>query len=1179
MPDMKTPPHSPLGNDPLVGAQFGPYRIIGRIADGERGEIYFAEAPEIQRKVAVKVLREEYCRDQEALKEFHAEIKLIKEIAHDNVAEVFDVGWTTDKRIYIIMERLQGETLQDRLDRGPLSFQEAIILIGQILSALSALHQKGIIHRDLRPDRIFLCPRPDGPPKVKLLGFGISRLINLDDLRKRLPKLSATSAAAVAAHYLSPEQIVNKPVDARTDLFALGIILYETFAGQLPFAGVGVVQVLAKQAQGQIPPLPELDPALQVPPEMRDVIAKATKRDPADRFADAGRLLNILGDLANSRGIPILPPASKTRAAVSSSYQLNPSSQVPVVAPATYQTPLPGQLQSVHHTQHSTQPGGYQSPNLHQPQYQNQPAYPSYPNSPPSGQSQIPPTNYMTPAPGNPQNPPMNYTTPAPGQQSVPSMQNNPPMGGYPPPQSTSPSQSYQYPQQNNALQSAPPGGYAPPISPQGYQANPYQQQNQPVYPNQDPHYISSNFPANANPPSGNFPVNANPPSGNFPANVNSPSGNFLPTPAVAQQAPSGKHPEVTPPVANANTAMQQWGGPTKKSGGSGWVLGLIAILAVGGFFVLKGSSNTTDKTTKTTSKGAAKDAFSADKIEARCFPIVRKALDSTKPVVKARAVEVLGTLQDADRISELRARITDKDPNVRGKAAKALAQVNDKAGISKLQELRRTADNSTQVYIDEALLRLGDKEAAKRLVGTLESKDMQVQLRAALALADMGDKAATPTLKKLVKANLANNLALNVQGALARLGDEEALNELTTQLQSSDSAMRVFAAEVLYRAGYNNGQEALNYIFNDKKSPLLLPAARALARPGNKEVETFFVEASFSKNQTINLFVAEGLGSGAEENSSLQRLWEMLDETEDEEQLVAIAGALLQIQSRTKEKLQQSAMQWVNNAIASPEAEVRRQAAEVLATANPSTAEPILEKLLRDPDPQVIAAAARSLGLLGRPSLLKTFEAANPLVAIEVGAALLRNNDPRGNELLAKAFESRDYQLQQSALEAASFAGDSSMSREALSKEGPISFAAALSLATAQDDSGLAFLFEARKRKDDSTQLAAFGLWLLQKPEGESGNPITLLRQLPASLRPFCVRALYKLPSKELLPIVQLAITDADANTRRAALIAMSRVAASEQAAYKPLYIEALLDTAVEVRAAAAFSLLRIEK
>ena len=595
MPDIKEPSHPPLGNDPLVGAQFGPYRIIGRIADGERGEIYFAEAPEIQRKVAVKVLREEYCRDQEALKEFHAEIKLIKEIAHDNVAEVHDVGWTTDKRIYIIMERLQGETLQDRLDRGPLSFQEAILIIGQTLSALSALHQKGVIHRDLRPDRIFLCPRPDGPPKVKLLGFGISRLINLDDLRKRLPKLSATSAAAVAAHYLSPEQIVNKPVDARTDLFALGIILYETFAGQLPFAGMGVVQVLAKQAQGQIPPLPELDPALQVPPEMRDVVAKATKRDPVDRFSDAARLLNILAELADSRGVPILPPASKTRApAPAPNYYPSPSAQqLPVVAPATYQTPLQGQQAA-----QSAPPGGYPAPNLYQPQYPNQPPYPGYPNSPPPGQPQLPQGNYVTPAPGNLQNPPMGYTTPAPGQQSIPAMQSTP-MGGYPAPV-TSPSQPYQYPQQNNALQSAPPGGYAPPVLPQGYQPNPYQQPGQPAYPpNQDPRYASGNFQAYANPP----------------------SGNFLPTPALPQQAPSGNNPApvfqnnpgVTPPVASgANSAMNQWGGPTKKSGGSGWVLGLIAIVAAGGFWMLKNSANSSSskKATKAAQKEAAKDAL-----------------------------------------------------------------------------------------------------------------------------------------------------------------------------------------------------------------------------------------------------------------------------------------------------------------------------------------------------------------------------------------------------------------------------------------------------------------------------------------------------------------------------------------------------------------------------------------
>src|SRR5215208_1251593 len=222
------------------------YRIISRLGAGGMGEVYLAEDTQLGRRVALKILPLDFTNDEERLRRFEQEAHAASALNHPNIITIHEVGWETGTR-YIATEFIEGETLRQRLQRGSLSVREALDVAVQVANALTAAHQVGIIHRDIKPENVML--RPDGYAKV--LDFGIVKLTekfvghqtgNSDALDSAKLNQVNTEANIVmgSPSYMSPEQARGFAVDGRTDIFSLGVVLYEMIAGRRPFEGESI---------------------------------------------------------------------------------------------------------------------------------------------------------------------------------------------------------------------------------------------------------------------------------------------------------------------------------------------------------------------------------------------------------------------------------------------------------------------------------------------------------------------------------------------------------------------------------------------------------------------------------------------------------------------------------------------------------------------------------------------------------------------------------------------------------------------------------------------------------------------------------------------------------------------------------------------------------------------------
>ncbi|MFS8071244.1 MAG: serine/threonine-protein kinase, partial [Byssovorax sp.] len=214
----------------VIGDRYGVTALIG---EGGMGEVYEAEHLAMGRLVAIKVLNPTRAQDQDAVSRLRHEARVAGTLGHPNICAIYDMGQLDDGSPYLVMERLQGETLAQRLLRETkLPVDELLDVMVQILSALSAAHQRGIIHRDLKPENIFLTRREGARPIPKLLDFGISKS---EDIEETMADLTAKTIAAGTPFYMAPEQARGDRVDHRVDLWATGIILYECLSGKRPF--------------------------------------------------------------------------------------------------------------------------------------------------------------------------------------------------------------------------------------------------------------------------------------------------------------------------------------------------------------------------------------------------------------------------------------------------------------------------------------------------------------------------------------------------------------------------------------------------------------------------------------------------------------------------------------------------------------------------------------------------------------------------------------------------------------------------------------------------------------------------------------------------------------------------------------------------------------------------------
>src|SRR5437867_1030867 len=282
--------------DSLVGQTIGHYKISESIGTGGMGEVYLATDIVAGRKAALKLLPLRFTGDTERLKRFQQEAHAVVGLNHPNILTVYEIG--EDHSIhYIASELIEGETLRERLTRGRMQLSEAVDIAIQVASALAAAHNAGIIHRDIKPENIML--RPDG--YVKVLDFGIAKLAE-QELPTTMPRdeallLVETNLGSVlgTVRYMSPEQAFGAQVDKSTDIWSLGVVLYEMVSGNAPFSGDTPKEVMSSILEKEPPPLANY--VARTPAELQQIISKTLRKDREERYHRAHELLNALKDL------------------------------------------------------------------------------------------------------------------------------------------------------------------------------------------------------------------------------------------------------------------------------------------------------------------------------------------------------------------------------------------------------------------------------------------------------------------------------------------------------------------------------------------------------------------------------------------------------------------------------------------------------------------------------------------------------------------------------------------------------------------------------------------------------------------------------------------------------------------------------------------------------------------
>ncbi|MCP4603519.1 MAG: serine/threonine protein kinase [Proteobacteria bacterium] len=267
----------------------GKYCVEQLIGSGGTSEVYESTQLGIGRKVAVKILRSQYTHKENAVARFQQESRLAGSIGHDHICEVTDFGIHEGKNPYLVMPLLSGVTLAGLLKQEPLPILRFIDIICQVLSSLKAAHQANIVHRDLKPSNIFITKVGNQEDFVKLLDFGISKVLDADSTNY----LTKTGTIPGTAFYMSPEQAVgSKNIDYRVDIYAIGVILYEALTGTLPFEGDSYNEIMHKIITEPFIAPRRIRPA--TPKLLEDVVLTAMSRDPMKRFSNADEMRKSL---------------------------------------------------------------------------------------------------------------------------------------------------------------------------------------------------------------------------------------------------------------------------------------------------------------------------------------------------------------------------------------------------------------------------------------------------------------------------------------------------------------------------------------------------------------------------------------------------------------------------------------------------------------------------------------------------------------------------------------------------------------------------------------------------------------------------------------------------------------------------------------------------------------------
>ncbi len=289
-----------------AGTVLGTYEILGPLGSGGMGEVYRARDSKLNREVAVKVLPESFASDREALARFEREAHAVAALNHPNILSIFDFG-SQEGIVFAVMELLEGASLREKLDAGPLPQRRAVETAIQIARGLAAAHEKGVIHRDLKPENVFLTD--DG--RVKILDFGLAKKLGPASAETNAPTTPAATEPGTVmgtVGYMSPEQVRGRDIDARGDIFSFGAVFYEMLSGKRAFKRDSAVETMSAILREEPPEL--LESGRTISPALDRIVRHCLEKSPAARFQSAGDIAFDLESLSGtSQSLPALSPA------------------------------------------------------------------------------------------------------------------------------------------------------------------------------------------------------------------------------------------------------------------------------------------------------------------------------------------------------------------------------------------------------------------------------------------------------------------------------------------------------------------------------------------------------------------------------------------------------------------------------------------------------------------------------------------------------------------------------------------------------------------------------------------------------------------------------------------------------------------------------------------------------
>ena len=284
------------------------YHVVKKLGEGGMGQVYLAEHVKMGRRSAIKVMNPSMVHDPDAVARFNREAANASRITHSNVCAIYDFGETPDGLIYLAMEFIEGEPLTDLLARDrSLPTARAASIFLQVADALQAAHDLGIVHRDLKPDNVMLARARDGSDVVKVVDFGIAKAVGGDDSQK----VTKTGLVVGTPEFMSPEQLSGDPLDGRSDVYSLALVLFKMLTGKLPFEGTTVQDTMVKRLTDDPATLAEVRPDLRFPPGLQATLDSALARRPIDRYQSAAKFADdvaaVVGAPRGGRAAP-LPP-------------------------------------------------------------------------------------------------------------------------------------------------------------------------------------------------------------------------------------------------------------------------------------------------------------------------------------------------------------------------------------------------------------------------------------------------------------------------------------------------------------------------------------------------------------------------------------------------------------------------------------------------------------------------------------------------------------------------------------------------------------------------------------------------------------------------------------------------------------------------------------------------------